>query len=153
MENETIEGFTLVGLAIRTTNEHGQAAKDIPALWNKFMAENISAQIPDKLDQQIYCMYTDYEDDFRKPYTTILGCKVANDLAKIPEGLILKFIPTANYTKVVAKGNLQAGAVYNAWVNIWNSDVDRAYQADFEVYGSGAQDPGNATVDIFISIN
>lgn len=152
MEKETIEGFTLVGLAIRTTNENGQAAKDIPALWNKFMSENILAQIPEKTDQQIYCMYTDYEDDFRKPYTTILGCKVANNLTTVPEGLVSKIIPTDNYAKLVATGNLQEGAVYNAWVNIWNSDLDRAYHADFEVYGLAAQDTLNASVDIFISV-
>lgn len=152
MEKETIEGFTLVGLAVRTTNEDGQSAKDIPALWNKFMTENILAHIPEKVDQQIYCMYTDYEDDFTKPYTTILGCKVANHAVDLPDGLVRKFIPTANYTKIVATGNLQEGAVYKAWVNIWNSDLNRAYQADFEVYGSGAQNPGNASVDIYLSI-
>lgn len=152
MEKETIEGFTIVGLAVKTTNENGQAAQDIPALWNKFMAENIFAQIPDKTDQQIYCMYTDYEDDFRKPYTTILGCKVAKGTITIPKGLASKFIPTAQYTKIVATGNLQEGAVYKAWTNIWESDLNRAYLADFEVYGLAAQDPNNASVDIFISI-
>lgn len=152
MEKETIEGFTILGLAVRTTNENGRAAIDIPALWNKFMTENIFAQIPDKTDQQIYCMYTDYEGDFTKPYTTILGCKVANDIAKLPDGLVRKFIPTANYTKVVATGNLQEGAVYKAWTDIWSSDLKRAYQADFEIYGSGAQDPNNASVDIYLSI-
>ncbi|GCC52268.1 AraC family transcriptional regulator [Chryseotalea sanaruensis] len=153
MEKETIEGFTIVGLAVRTTNENGQAAQDIPALWNKFMSENILAQISDKADQQIYCMYTEYEDDFRKPYTTILGCKVANNPITVPEGLVAKFVPTNNYTKIVATANLQEGAVYKAWTDIWNSNLNRAYQADFEVYGSAAQDPNNASVDIFISVN
>lgn len=147
-----IEGFTLVGLSVRTTNENGQAAQDIPALWNKFMSENIFAQISDKIDQQIYCMYTDYEDDFRKPYTTILGCKVANNPTAVPEGLVAKFVPADNYTKIVATGNLQEGAVYKAWTNIWSLDLNRVYQADFEVYGSVAQDPSNASVDIFISV-
>lgn len=153
MEKEIIEGFTLVGLAIRTTNEQGQSAKDIPALWNKFMTENIISHIPDRVDQQIYCMYTDYEGDFTKPYTTILGCKVSNNAAKLPDGLVRKFIPTANYKKVVATGNLLDGAVYKAWVNIWEADINRAYQSDFEIYGSGAQDPNNASVDIYLSIN
>ncbi len=152
MKKETIEGFTIVGLAVRTTNENSQAAKDIPALWNKFMTENRVEQIPNKLDHQIYCMYTDYEGDFTKPYTTILGCKVANDPAEIPDGLVRKFVPTASYTKVVATGNLLEGAVYKAWVNIWNSALSRAYQSDFEVYGLGAQDPAKASVDIYLSI-
>jgi predicted transcriptional regulator YdeE len=153
MKKEKIEGFTIVGLAVRTTNESGQAATDIPALWNKFITENIFTKIPNKTDQQIYCMYTDYEGDFTKPYTTILGCKVANNTAKLPDGLVRKFIPTANYTKVVATGNLQDGAVYKAWVNIWEADINRAYQSDFEIYGSGAQDPNNGSVDIYLSIN
>ncbi|NBP68082.1 MAG: AraC family transcriptional regulator [Cytophagia bacterium] len=152
MEKEMMEGFTIVGLAVRTTNEQGQSGKDIPALWHTFMSENVMAQIPNKYDQQIYCMYTDYESDFTKPYTTILGCKVTHSPATLPHGLIAKFVPATNYHKVVAKGNLNEGAVFKAWTDIWNSDLNRAYQADFEVYGEAAQDPTHASVDIFISV-
>ena len=35
-----LESFKVIGISVRTTNENGQAAKDIPFLWNKFFEEN-----------------------------------------------------------------------------------------------------------------
>jgi len=32
-----LESFKVIGISVRTTNENGQAAKDIPFLWNKFL--------------------------------------------------------------------------------------------------------------------
>lgn len=152
MEHQKIQSFSVIGIAVRTTNENGQAAKDIPALWNTFITENIAAQIPGKTGSEIYCIYTAYEKDHTQPYTTILGCKVEN-LNHIPAGMIGKIITAGTYTQFTAKGNLMEGAVFNAWENIWGSDTDRAFTADFEVYGKKAQNPANAEVDIFVAIN
>jgi predicted transcriptional regulator YdeE len=152
MDNQKLESFSILGIAVRTTNENGQAGKDITALWNKFMSEGILEQIPNKVDNTIYCVYTEYEKDHTKPYTTILGCKVSN-LDTIPNGMKGKKIDAGNYSKYIAKGNIAQGIVFEAWTKIWNSDIKRAYTADFEVYGEKAQDPGKAEVDIFIAVN
>ena len=151
MSSQKIKSFFVIGISVRTTNENGQAAQDIPALWNKFMSEGIAAQIPDKIDNTIYCIYTDYEKDHTKPYTTILGCKVKS-LAIIPGEMVGKAFEEATYEKFVAKGNILEGVVFNEWTKIWNADLDRTFTADFEVYGEKAQDPKNAEVDIFIAI-
>jgi predicted transcriptional regulator YdeE len=45
------------------------------------------------------------------------------------------------------------GMVFGEWTKIWNTEIDRKYSADFEVYGEKAQDPENAEVDIYISLN
>jgi predicted transcriptional regulator YdeE len=42
--------------------------------------------------------------------------------------------------------------VFNEWPKIWNSDLPRAFTADFEVYGDKAQHLSDAEVEIFISI-
>ncbi len=146
-----INTFNLIGIAIRTTNENGQSSKDIPALWNQFMAEGILAQIPNKVSNDIYCMYTEYEKDHTKPYTTIIGCKVA-DLTDIPTGMVGKTIETASYVVHTVQGNIMEGLVYNEWLKIWNTDMPRTFIADFEIYGEKAQDPTNATIDIFVGI-
>ncbi len=151
MEKLTIEKFSIVGLAIRTTNENGQAARDIPALWKRFMEERVADYIPDKADNALYCIYTDYEKDHTRPYTTILGCKVQN-LNIIPEGMTGRTFEEGEYVRYVAEGDLSQGSVYHEWVRIWNSDVPRAYAADFEVYEEKALQTGNAAVDIFVSI-
>ena len=151
MSNQKIQKFSVIGLSVRTTNENGQAGQDIPALWNKFMTEGIIEQIPNKIDNSIYCIYTEYEKDHTKPYTTILGCKVES-LDTIPNGMTGKTIEEATYTKYIAKGNILQGMVFNEWTKIWNSDLDRTFTADFEVYDEKAQNPENAEVDIFIAV-
>ena len=86
-----------------------------------------------------------------KPYTTLLGCPVSS-LDEVPEGMIGMSFAKTDYEKFTATGNLQAGAVYNKWLEIWEQTKNRAYAADFEVYNEKAQDPTNAEVDIFISL-
>lgn len=151
MNTQKIKSFSIIGISVKTTNENEQAMKDIPALWNKFISENIMEKIPNKLDNTIYCVYTEYEKDYTKPYTTLLGCKVEN-LNNIPTGMIGKKFEDGNYIKQIAKGNLMQGAISNAWQKIWNLDIPRAYTADFEVYGEKAQNPENAEVDIFVAV-
>lgn len=151
MGNQKIQKFEVIGISIRTTNENGQSSKDIPALWNKFIAEGIVEKIPNKIDRSVYCIYTDYEKDHTKPYTTILGCKVST-LHTIPNGMVGKHFDEANYSKHIAKGNILQGIVFGEWTKIWNSDLQRAFTADFEIYGEQAQNPENAAVDIFVAV-
>jgi predicted transcriptional regulator YdeE len=151
MDSHQIESFSVIGISIRTTNENGQSIRDIPALWNKFMTEDISKKITNRIDDTIYSVYTEYEKDHTLPYTTILGFRV-DHVDSIPDGLVAITIRKGKYVKYVAEGDLSNGIVYDTWMKIWNSTIKRAYTSDFEVYGQRAQDPSNAEVEIFISI-
>ncbi len=151
MNKTKINSFKVIGISVRTTNENGQAGNDIGALWNKFMTEGIIAKIPNKIDNTVYSIYTEYESDYTKPYTTILGCKVEN-LNTIPEGMVSLEIEGGNSAKFTSKGNLNNGVVYEEWTKIWNSDLERKYTADFEVYSKKAQNPEDAEVDIFVAL-
>lgn len=146
-----MNAFQIIGISVRTTNENGQAKKDIGGLWQKFMSENMQEKIPNIIDETIYAVYTDYEGDHTKPYTTILGYKVWS-LDQIPEGMIGKEIEGATYTKFTAKGDLTNNAVIDEWGKIWNLDLDRTYTSDFEMYGEKAVDPTNGEADIFIAV-
>ena len=151
MQLTTIPPFAFIGLSIRTTNENQQAMQDIPALWARFFAENTLAKIPDKVNDTLYCIYTDYEKDYTKPYTTLLGCKVET-LDSIPDGLTGRLINGGTYTTFTAQGNINEGIVAQEWIKIWNSDINRAYTADIEVYGTKAQNSEKAEIDILIAI-
>lgn len=146
-----MQKINIIGVSVRTSNNNGEAARDIPALWGRFRSEGISGLIPNKIDETIFCLYTDYEKDHNAPYTTILGCAVSS-LDEIPNGMIGKTIEIANYQQFTAKGNISEGIVFNEWVKIWNTDLDRAYTTDFEVYGTKSSNPENAEVDIFIAL-
>lgn len=146
------EELTIVGISLRTTNENGQAMKEIPEFWQKFMEENIQQKISNIVNPTIYALYTDYESDHTKPYSMILGYQVA-DLDNIPEELTVKIIPASKYAVFTAKGNLTQDAVYNSWKEIWETDLDRAYKTDVEVYGEKAINPTNGEAEIFVSLN
>ena len=151
MEKVKIEPFKVIGIGVRTTNENNQAATDITQLWQRFIGNGLVGKIPNKVDGAIYALYTDYEGDYTKPYTTFLGCMVT-DFSEIPEGLSGRSFNGGTYEKSSAKGDLMKGLVINHWEKIWQADIDRAYTADFEVYGERAQNPSDAEVDFFIAL-
>ncbi|PWK79965.1 putative transcriptional regulator YdeE [Mucilaginibacter oryzae] len=151
MDELTIKGFFLVGISVRTTNQNGQASKDIGALWNRFMSERILQQVVNRISDEIYCVYTDYESDKDGYYTTVLGCCVATK-DNIPEGLICITVPPGKYNRYVAKGALPQ-AVSETWRRIWSDDIDRRYLADFDVYGERSKNREEAEVEIFVGVN
>ena len=62
----------IIGIETRTTNQNGQAMKDIGGLWNRFFSENIISKIPKAVNSNVYAIYTDYESDYTGEYTTLL---------------------------------------------------------------------------------
>jgi len=152
MQNATVAPFQLIGISVRTTNENNQAAKDIEVLWQRFMQEQCLANIPNKVDDTVYAVYTDYESDHTKPYTTFIGCKVTT-ANEIPEGMSSIIIGGGDYATSSVRGNLSEGFVVKEWMRIWNSDLDRAYTADFEVYAPNEKDLTNLEVGFYIAVN
>jgi len=151
MTTESIEPFFIIGISVRTSNENGQAGTDIPALWNKFLGNDLGSQIPGKISNSLYCIYTEYELDHTRPYTTVLGCRVTS-LTQIPEGMTGLAINGGTYIRRTAKGDLHQGVVFNEWTKIWNAGLPRVFTADFEVYDERSHNPENAEVDIFIAV-
>ena len=147
----TVEPFSVVGISVRTTNQAGRATHDIAALWHRFLSEHTTAQISNRTDETIYSVYTDYEDDHTQPYTVVLGCRVS-DASPVPDGLTARRIAGGRYRSFVARGDLSQGAVYQAWTDIWNTDMNRAYTTDFEVYSEKVRNPERAEVDIHVAV-
>ncbi len=152
MQTVKIAPFLLIGIAVRTTNENNKANDDIAQLWQRFLGESILEKIPHKVDHTVYSLYTEYEGDHTKPYTAIIGCKVSS-LANIPEHMLGKSFGGGLYHKSTTRGDISKGLIVKHWTQIWNMDLDRAYTADFELFGEKAQDPANAEVEFYISLN
>jgi predicted transcriptional regulator YdeE len=151
METTSVEDFYVIGLAVRTTIENGKVIDDLSQLWNHFLSNNIKDKIPNKIDNAIYRVYTDYEQDHRKPFTAIIGCRVVH-LNDVPDGFTAKEITGGNYMILTAKGRPSDGIVLLEWMKIWNATNQRAYKADFEVYDERASDPDHAEINIFVSM-
>src|ERR1700761_80846 len=124
-------GFFVSGIHVRTTNQENKAQQDIGSLWQRFMSENLAAKIPDKLSDDIYCVYTDYETDHNGWYTTVLGCRVTSPDSE--QGLFSAFIPEGNYRLYKPNGEMP-GCVLDTWMKIWEDCSDRNFVADYDRY-------------------
>ena len=72
------KGFKIIGISTETSNKEGEASTAIGALWGQFISENLLEKIPNRVDSDIVCIYTDYESDYTGKYTCILGLKVSS---------------------------------------------------------------------------
>ena len=151
MSNIKVDPFQVIGISVRTTNENNQAMQDIGQLWGRFEAENIEEKIPNKIDDEVLSIYTNYEGDHTKPYDVIVGCRV-NSLANIPEGLVGQAFDGGTYQQFLSKGDIMQGSIGQTWHHIWQQNLNRAYTADFEVYGIRAHNLNDAEVDIFVAV-
>lgn len=147
-----LKQINLIGLAlpVKTTNENGQSMKDCGELWMLFEKEEIASKIPNKLTEEVIAVYHDFEGDHTQPFSYFIGCKVKEG-TETPEDLKNLTIPAGKYQKVMAKGEMP-GCIASKWKEIWESDIPRAFKADFEVYDERTQDWSDAEVDIYLSV-
>jgi predicted transcriptional regulator YdeE len=143
--------FYLTGIAVRTINKKGQSQKDIGGLWTRFMSEGLLEQIDNKTSDDIYCVYTNFETNHTGFYTAVLGCKV-NSPDHVPDGFTGITIPAGKYQVYFLEGKFPDN-VGTAWQEIWNTDTDRAYTADFDWYGSNAKRFEETEVKIYLAVN
>lgn len=148
-----MESFKLIGLRLngKTKNENGQSGKDCGKLWQHFEENKVIEQIPNKIADEVYAVYYDYESDENGLFSYFIGCKV-DDNAEKPENLDELLIPEQHYHKETAKGRM-TDCITDAWKNIWSSGINRKFGFDFEVYGERSRNWDNAAVDIFLSVN
>lgn len=147
-----MEDLLVIGITVRTSNNNGQGIEDIGQLWRRFFGENIMAQIPNKMGQNIYSIYTDYESNYKGAYTTLIGVRVTS-LENIPQGLSGRSFPGQTFVKFVAKGSIHE-AIGTTWQKIWENDatLNRSYTYDYELYDERSQLEENAEVDIYIGV-
>lgn len=145
------KGFKIIGISTETSNKDGEASAAIGALWGQFISENLLGKIPNQLNSDIVCIYTDYESDYKGKYTCLLGMKVSS-LDQIPNGLIGREFPGGHFQSFLAKGGLPE-AIVETWQDIWNQDetLDRSYTYDYEVYDDRSRLGEESEVDIYIA--
>jgi len=98
----------------------------------------------------VYAVYYNYDGDYTQPFGYFIGVPVGEDTT-VPAGMIRLELPTGKYHHFAAKGKMP-DCMFEAWNQVWTSDINRSYTADYEVYGSKSADLENAEVDIFIAV-
>ena len=92
--------------------------------------------ISGKVNEKVLGIYTEYAGNEKSDYTIVTACET-DGKETIPEGTVIVTIPAGKYAKFVAKGDLHE-AVAECWKEIWNTDLVRSFECDFEEYQDGA---------------
>lgn len=149
--------FNVIGIAARTSNAKEMTPDGvIGKQWGRIFQEGLLEKIPNKADQNIVAVYTDYASDHDGEYTFLLGARVTSD-ANVPAGMVAKKIPAGKFAVFTTEKGPAPQVVPAAWmkINFLPSSVtggDRIYAADYEIYDERATDPQNLQVDIYIGI-
>jgi predicted transcriptional regulator YdeE len=153
---EQQDAFTMVGIAVRTTNANEAKESLIGKQWERLMKENLLAMIANRSDHNIVAAYTDYASDKDGEYTYILGARVAK-VEQAPAGMTVKEVPAGRYAVFTSERGPVQQVVVATWRRIWGTPKnapggDRLYKTDFELYDQRAQNPADAVVEIHIGI-
>lgn len=124
---EKLDVKLIKGKKIRTDNGK---INEIISLWKEVPSLDLNGDI--------YAVYFNYESDFNGEYDFLIGSEInkLNDIVKIKEG---------NYMVWEVKNN-SPEAVGEVWKEIWNSNIERSYDTDFELYNK------NGTIKVYIGI-
>jgi len=133
------ETKTIVGISIRTNNN--EAAETIPQAWGKFYGENIADSIASKVSDDVYAIYTHFENegvDNNGQYTFLIGVEVSSSDA-VDEELDVISIPQGNYRRFDVPDN-SAEQVFPTWMTIWpKTDIGKTFVCDYEKYSATGQ--------------
>lgn len=153
----SMPGFTVAGMAVRTTNEAEKSGDGkIPQLWKTYGEERIWETIPHQIGSEYtYGVYSDYENGADGLYNMMVGVEV-NDLEQLPDHLTGSAIPAASYAVFTSNVGPLSQIVPELWQHIWQwfaaSSVKRSFTYDFERYDARSANPGQAQMEIYIAI-
>lgn len=150
------EAFQIIGISTKTSNANELTAQaKIPQLWQDFYEKNIVDQLSKLDNQNVYGLYSDYETDVNGNYAITIGVEASKMNDASPEWVI-KTIPAAKYLVFTSHKGKMPEIVIQTWQEIWawfaNSEVERTYTGDFELYDERCANPQEAQVEVYIAI-
>lgn len=152
------EGFSIIGIEARTSNALEMKGEGVIAKqWQQFFQDGVQQKVTNRVDANIYAVYTDYASDRNGEFSFVIGLRVNAD-ATVPPGMVLKKVPAGEYALVTSEKGQVGKVVVAAWQQVWALEDKaqlgglRAYKADFEIYDSRATDPQNSQVDLYVGL-
>ncbi len=149
MENVVENSMIIAGISARI-EDPAHASEQIANLWEQFWKDNLPEKIINRFNGTIYAIYHQYAGDCSKPYTTTIGYRI-NKIEDLPADIKFVIIPQQHYHVFTAHGTLPE-AVIKTWKKILQTNLQRSYSFDFEIYDERAQNPQDAIVDIYVAV-
>ena len=148
----------IAGIEVRTKNSEEMSSNGkISKLWERFFIEDIKSFIKDKVSENIYCVYSNYESDHTGEYNYLIGYEIKNVQKFDNSKIIIQKIETSKYSLIeTEKGQIQKVLV-DAWEKIWKMDTvelggKRLFKTDYELYPNIQSQPDELFANIFICI-
>lgn len=136
MHFETLaHAIHVVGIELRTTNL--EAMQTIPPHWQRFAAEGVMGRISGRLSDEVYAVYTHFENAGHNNlglYSLVIGAAAPASVS-VPEGMVRVVVP-ASRRAVFEVEHGRPDLVGPKWVDIWgHTDLPKTFIAEFERYG------------------
>ncbi len=137
MKTESLaQAIHVVGIELRTTNL--EAMQTIPPHWQRFGQEAVLAHIPHKLGDDVYAVYTHFENAGSNNtglYSMVIGAAVSAS-ADVPAGMVRVVIP-ASQRAVFDVEPQRMDLVGDKWMEIWRrTDLAKTFIAEYERYSA-----------------
>jgi predicted transcriptional regulator YdeE len=143
---EQAHDIHVIGIELRTNN--GEAMHTIPPLWQRFAQEGVAASVPGKLGDEVYAVYTNFENAGRNnegQYSLIIGAAVAPG-TPAPQRMAAALIPASKRAVFPVDGG-RFDQVGPTWHTIWGAtDLRKTFIAEYERYSA------SGAIDIFIGL-
>jgi predicted transcriptional regulator YdeE len=149
--------FYVAGYLVRTNNaDEASGHGKIGPLWQRFYAENLGAQIPDRADSSRMVVYSDYASDEKGDYDYLLGARVTS-VDHLLAGMSWKRVEPGPYAVVLTERGQMPAVLKTAWSRIWRMSPTeiggkRAFVTDYEIYDARSANPANAQVEIHLGL-
>jgi predicted transcriptional regulator YdeE len=149
--------IVVAGFQIRTTNARELSGEgQIRALWQRFFLENLATQIPNRTNDSLYAVYSNYQSDENGEYDYLLGAPVTG-IDHLPAGMTYAAIATGEYAIITTEKGSIIEVMQQAWRAIWAMTAEeiggkRAFLTDYEIYDHRAADPTSAQIEIRLGL-
>ncbi|MGA8529359.1 MAG: GyrI-like domain-containing protein [Acidobacteriaceae bacterium] len=139
VQNQQQDTFTVVGLTVRTTNDREAGGQGmIPQLWQSVMEGDKLSQVPNRVNDDLVVVYSDYASDSTGEYNYTLGVRVSS-ADKVADGFVARRIQAGKYAVIHSDQGPPQEVIPALWQKISAMTPQqlggaRAYRTDFETY-------------------
>ena len=130
------QAIHVVGIELRTSNL--EAMQTIPPHWQRFATEGVLGQITSRLSDEVYAVYTHFENagsNNQGLYSLVLGAAVPASAA-VPPDMVRVVVPASRRAVFEVEHGRQ-DLVGPKWMEIWaRTDLPKTFIAEFERYSS-----------------
>ena len=151
------DSLWVAGYSIRTNNADEVSGRGrIGDLWRRFAQQDLARSIPNRVDQSLIVVYSDYASDERGEYGYLLGARVSS-VEHLPPQLSYRSVVSGRYAVFTTAVGPRVAVLQSAWQKVWSSSPadlggQRAFLTDYELYDRRSADPDHAQIEIHIGL-